>query len=58
MTAHNVILLTCDHDGCTNTWAGRRNDTVSVTRVQARDYGGWRTTLRMGVLHDWCRFHA
>lgn len=58
MTAHNVILLTCDKSGCGNTWAGERGEDVQITRVKARDYGGWRTTLRIGVVHDWCRFHA
>ena len=58
MTAHNVILLTCDHDGCGNTWTGKKCEDVGLTRLKAYECGGWSTSMRNGVMHDWCWFHA
>lgn len=58
MTARNVTMLTCDKDGCAESIQAANGETLEQLRARARRENGWRVTLRLTVLHDWCRWHS
>lgn len=58
MTARKVNVLSCDKDGCTAEIRATDGETAEQLRDRARRENGWRVTLRLNVLHDWCRWHA